>query len=85
MDERREQLRVDILKSLKHNPEHPPVFLTDAEAALVLKQTRNTLSKWRCTGRHVIPYTKLGRGAVYYRVPDLIDFILEQTQEVADV
>jgi len=83
METWREQLQVDILRSLKYNPEHPPVFLTDGEAALVLKQTRSTLSKWRCTGSHVIPYTKLGR-AVYYRVPDLLDFIFGQTREASN-
>lgn len=77
MDARRDQLRVDILRCLKHDPNHPPVFLTDTEAALVLKQSRNTLSKWRCTGAQVIPYTKVGR-AVYYRLPDLVDYILDQ-------
>lgn len=80
MDDRREQLRVDILQSLNHSTVNPPVFLTDTEAATVLKQERHTLTNWRCTGRHVIPFTKIGR-AVYYRVPDLVDFIIKRTQE----
>lgn len=76
--EKREELRDDILRSLGHNPERPPVFLTEDETSKVLNVKKNTLTIWRCTGRHEIPTTKVGR-AVYYRPMALVDFILQQT------
>ena len=75
----RDSLRRDILVQLGHNPERPPVFLTDTEASEVLRVKRSTLMVWRCVGRHEIPFTKLGR-EVYYRLADLVEFIDLNTQ-----
>lgn len=82
--EAKDALCVDILRSLGHNPERPPIYLTEDEAATVLHVKRVTLKTWRCTGRHAIPSTKVGR-AVYYRVHDLVDFLIGQTTEPINV
>lgn len=83
MPERQITLLRDLLVTLGHNPERPPLYLTDEEASRVLRQKRNTLAIWRSTGRHSIPYTKLGR-CVYYRPADLVAFLLNQTKEPFD-
>ncbi|QXP90026.1 helix-turn-helix domain-containing protein [Methylococcus capsulatus] len=51
-----------------------PRLLTDVEAAQYLGQSVRTLATWRCTGRHNLPYTKIGRKP-FYRVEDLARFV----------
>ena len=43
---------------------------TPAHAALELGVSVRTLSAWRCTGRHSLPYVKVGR-LVRYRQEDV--------------
>lgn len=45
-------------------------LLTCAEAAELLGVKTQTLSVWRCHGRHGLPYIKVG-GSVKYRRSDL--------------
>jgi excisionase family DNA binding protein len=52
----------------------PPELLTPAEAANLLRTTVDTLAVWRSTGRHGIPFVKLGR-AVRYRRADLLAWL----------
>lgn len=83
MTERRTTLLHDLLLALGHSPERPPLYLTDEEAARVLRQKRGTLAVWRSTGRHGIPFTKLGR-CVYYRPADVVDFLLSRIKAPYD-
>ena len=60
---------------LIHSPaDRPPELLTPAEAADLLRTTEATLAVWRSTGRHGIPFVKLGR-AVRYRRADLLAWL----------
>lgn len=50
------------------------------EAAAFLRTTVNVLATWRCTGRHDLPFVKLGR-SVRYRWTDLEDFVAKRVVE----
>jgi excisionase family DNA binding protein len=56
------------------NPAQLPELLTPTEAAGLLRTTVDTLAVWRSTGRHAIPFVKLGR-AVRYRRADLLAWL----------
>lgn len=45
-------------------------MLTTAEAAEMLGIQPQTLNLWRCTGRHGLPFVRVGR-SIRYRVSDL--------------
>jgi excisionase family DNA binding protein len=47
-----------------------PELLSTVEAAAYLGLTPHALEVWRCTGRHQIPFIKVGR-LVRYRQNDL--------------
>ena len=49
-------------------------LLSDAQAAAFLTVAVGTLSVWRSTGRHNLPYRKIGRN-VRYRLGDLRDWL----------
>jgi len=49
-------------------------MLTEREAAARLGVTAGTLRVWRCTGRHAVPWFKIGR-SVRYRAGELEQFI----------
>ncbi len=42
-------------------------FLNNDEAAAYLNVSPGTLPVWRCTGRHNLRYTKIGRKPMYRR------------------
>lgn len=46
------------------------LIITPAEASKLLRTPEATLSKWRSTGDHNIPYLKIGRN-IRYRTADL--------------
>lgn len=54
--------------------ERPPVTLTPKETSQVLGATTGTLEVWRCTGRHKIPYIKVGR-LVRYPIKGIAEFL----------
>lgn len=54
------------MEMTKRNPD----LLTAVEAAAFLDLTPNTLAVFRCTGRHALPFLKIG-GNVRYRRSDL--------------
>lgn len=66
-----------------HINEHssPPELLTPGEAADLLRTTVDTLAVWRSTGRHAIPFVKVGR-SVRYRRAELLAW-LESRSSVA--
>ena len=53
-------------------------LLDSNQAAEYLGVSNNTLPVWRCTGRHLIPYIKVGR-LVRYRQKDLDAFLEKNT------
>lgn len=54
-------------------------LLTERETAALLRlKNHRTLSVWRCTGRHALPYVKYGR-MVRYRKKDVLAFIDSHT------
>ncbi|MDF3047885.1 MAG: Helix-turn-helix domain protein [Candidatus Midichloriaceae bacterium] len=54
-------------------------LLSRREAAEFLGIKDGTLSVWACTKRYELPYVKVGR-LVKYRLPDLLTFIKNRTQ-----
>ena len=58
----------------------PPekVLLTEQEAASILDVEPASLAVFRCTGRHKIPYIKIGRN-VRYRRSDLEAWLTRNT------
>lgn len=57
-------------KNLKNIVAAGSTLLDDKQAAEYLTVTAGTLSVWRCTGRHCLPFIKVGH-AVRYRLSDL--------------
>lgn len=55
-----------------------PALLTPPEAAEFLRTTAKTLSVWRSTGRHGIPFVKAGR-KIWYDRAALVRFLAKQT------
>jgi excisionase family DNA binding protein len=54
---------------------HNPIdLLTPAETAELLKVKLQTLSAWRCSGRHDLPFQKVG-GSVRYRRADVTGWL----------
>ena len=48
----------------------PPQRLTREQAANYIGVTCGTLDVWRCTGRHGVPFVRIGR-KIYYLKDDL--------------
>ncbi|MBI1370208.1 MAG: helix-turn-helix domain-containing protein [Planctomycetes bacterium] len=42
-------------------------LITPSEAARYLRVSEGTLTVWRCTGRHALPFVKVGRRVMYRR------------------
>ena len=61
----------------------PPKWMTSQEAASYLGIQEQTLAAWRCTKRHVIPFTRVGR-LVRYRLPDLDKWITKASRSRED-
>ena len=61
----------------------PDQLLTPQQTADLLATTTGTLSVWRCTARHPLPYMKLGT-AVRYRRADVLAFIEARTVRPGD-
>ena len=55
-----------------------PTLLNSAEAAQMLGVMPHTLEVWRSTGRHRLPYVKIGR-LVRYQLEDISEFIAANT------
>jgi hypothetical protein len=74
-----ESLRIEISSALGLSLKNIPVQVCEADAAEVLGVKPSTLSVWRSTGRHNLPYMKVGR-LVRYRLSDLAKFLAESTK-----
>lgn len=55
-------------------------LLDESQAADFLTVARGTLSVWRSTGRHALPFVKIGR-SVRYRRSDLQAWLAARTRE----
>lgn len=70
----------------RSNPESQPTepalqeLSSPKAAAAYLGVSDRTLATWRCTGRHSLPYVKVG-GRVRYRRQDLEAWVSSRTQE----
>jgi hypothetical protein len=53
--------------------------LTPTQTAQILNVSKDTLQIWRSTGRHNLPYVKVG-GRVNYRVGDIRDWLTRRSR-----
>lgn len=67
-------------KALGATSPHLSDLLTPEEAALHLGVSSRTLATWRSTGRHGLPYIKVG-ARVRYRRQDLDTWLTSRMQE----
>jgi hypothetical protein len=74
-------LAATILRQLGYDPALPPFMLRDREVATILQVKPATLGNWRCTGRYPLPYTKVGRYAMY-KVIDVAVFLENRRYEL---
>lgn len=73
-----ESMLLDIYRQLGFDPNRPPIHIEESLAAEVLDTTKGTLCTWRCTGRHRIPYIKIGRN-VRYPLRGLAEYMVQRT------
>ena len=57
----------------------PPVTISPTETSTVLGATTGTLEVWRSTGRHGIPYIKIG-SRVRYPIAGIAEFLAKNTR-----
>lgn len=57
------------------NLQNETVLVDQDAAAKILQVKPHTLTNWRCTKRYPIPYYKIGRRNIRYRVSDLLAFL----------
>jgi excisionase family DNA binding protein len=62
------------------NEQHPAPLRDEQQAAEYLNVSPGTLSVWRSTGRHGLPFVKVGRN-VRYRQIDLDKWINDRVRE----
>lgn len=72
------ELTEEITLQAGGDPLCPPPFLSPQATAEVLGVKTTTLALWRSTGRHNLPYVKVGR-LVRYRLTDIARFMLNHT------
>jgi len=66
----------------KQSSTTPAAEFSNSEAAAYLGIAPETLEIWRCTGRHKIPYVKVGR-RVRYRRSDLDNWMQSRTMHAS--
>lgn len=54
------------------------VLLNPKAAAALLGLQKQTLAVWRCTGRHSLPFVKVGARMIRYRLADLEKFLADR-------
>ena len=64
--------------------ERAPMLLTQEEVAEVLGVSKGSLEVWRSTGKHGIPFVKVGR-LVRYRIDAIAAYVEQQTQAGTEV
>lgn len=73
-----ESMLLDIYRQLGFDPNRPPIHIEESLAAEVLDTTPGTLCTWRSTGRHRIPFVKIGRN-VRYPLRGLAEYMVQRT------
>lgn len=76
-------LKAEIAQALNIPLDKLPPQLTTEQTALVLDVKPNTLSVWRCTGKHNLPFIKTGKSP-RYRLSDVVAFMGRHYFEHAD-
>lgn len=64
---------------MQNNQTQPNALLTPNDAASELQVSTGTLQVWRSTGRHKLPFVKVG-GCVRYRRSDIEAWLDQRTQ-----
>lgn len=72
-------LGIDLSQSGITDPENQ--YVDRKSAARILGQEENTLAVWAATKRYKLPFYKVGRKRVVYKVADLLRFIEKGLQE----
>lgn len=71
-----EEIKTEIAQELNIELNQLPSQLTITQTAKVLNVKPDTLSVWRSTGRHNLPFIKTGK-SIRYRVADVANFMAE--------
>lgn len=58
-------------------------LLTPKDASIYLGLSIGTLAVWRTTGRHELPFIKIG-GRVRYKVEDLDNWVTSRTKTITE-
>jgi len=72
-----QEIKSDFLISLGYTAENPPSMIDSKELEIGLGVADGTSAVWRSTGRHDLPYFKIGR-RIRYRLNDVAKFILSR-------
>ena len=57
----------------------PTPLITESEAAAYMGVKPQTLATWRCTKRYPLPFIRVGRRAIRYRLTDIEKFLADRT------
>lgn len=64
---------------MQNNQTQPNALLTPNDAADMMQVSVGTLQVWRSTGRHALPFVKVG-SCVRYRRSDIESWLAQRTQ-----
>ena len=67
----------EIIRALGIDSEHPPVTISKFQLSEILSVKPGTTDVWASTGRHEIPFSKIGRQR-RYRIKDIAIHLLKQ-------
>ena len=73
----------EIAGTLGFTEKNAPTQIDEQKASIVLGVRPATLCNWRTTGRHRLPYIKVGR-LVRYRIADLAAWIAKRRTGMED-
>ncbi len=65
--------------TMQNNHTQPNVLLTPDDTANLMQVSTGTLQVWRSTGRHGLPFVKVGN-CVRYRLSDIEAWLADRTQ-----
>ena len=71
------QIIIEIGRTLGYPADAIPTQIDEQKASIVLGVRPATLCNWRTTGRHSLPYIKVGR-LIRYRIADLAAWIAKR-------
>jgi hypothetical protein len=83
LDTLKSEIKAEIAQALGLELHTLPPQITSQQAATVLNVKATTLSVWRSTGRHNLPFIKTGKSP-FYRVADVVAFMAKHRYEHSD-